>query len=498
MAEIRSGVYYDSVSLMQVSRKVSTVPGVDAALIAMATQLNVELLVGMGFDVPDGAAPNDLIVAIRAVDDAALDAAATALEGALAALTAARPGTESRADKPPRTTRSAARRSGGNLALISVPGQHAFPEAMDALEAGLDVMIFSDNVPVAQELALKREAARRGRLVMGPDCGTAFVSGVGLGFANAVRASSTGRGVGIVAASGTGAQQLSCLLDHAGIRVSHILGVGGRDISSDIGALSTLQALRLLDSDPSTSHVVVVSKPPAQEVADVVVSAGVHLSKPVSYAFLGRGQADLTQLAEQVIQAVAGTPPAWPVWRSPEPQAPRQGFLRGLFAGGTLADEAMVIAADAFDGSPILSNIPLRPDWVLPVDLQASGHIVIDFGDDALTQGRAHPMIDPMLRLERLAAEAKDPGTAVVLMDVVLGFGADPDPAASLAPAIHAARTVTEGDGRDLAVVVSLCGTSADPQGLERQADALATAGATVHLSNAAATRYAVGLIEGR
>ncbi len=464
----------------------------------MATPLNLELLAPMGLDEPDGAGPNDLLVAVRAIDDAATERALAALEAALAALSAVRPsGSATGGDvSPSRTTRAAARRSAASLVLISVPGAHAMVEAMDALDSGLDVMIFSDNVPLEHELALKHEAARRDLLVMGPDCGTAVVAGVALGFANALRAPSTGMSVGIVAASGTGAQQLSCLLDHAGIAVSHILGVGGRDLSAEVGALSTLQALRLLDTDPATSHVVVVSKPPAAAVADAVMRAGAELSKPTSYAFLGRGREDLTEAAEQVITALGGTAPEWPVWPAPVPQLPRHGALRGLFAGGTLADEAMVIAADAL--GPISSNIPLEPDWALPANLHAVGHLVIDFGDDTLTQGRPHPMIDPTLRLERLAAEAKDPDCAVVLMDVVLGFGADADPAGSLAPAIRDARAVAAADGRDLAVVVSLCGAAADHQGLNAQAQALAAAGASVHLSNAAAARHAVSLIEGQ
>jgi FdrA protein len=317
-----------------------------------------------------------------------------------------------------------------------------------------------------------------------------------LGFANALRAATDGARVGLVAASGTGAQQLSCLLDYAGVAVSHILGVGGRDLSRDVGALSTQRALRLLDADPATSHIVVVSKPPAPDVADAVVAIGKGLSKPVFYALLGRGHDDLTSVTEQVIREIGGNPPDWPTWSPPEPQLPREGALRGLFAGGTLADEAMVIAAEGL--GPIRSNIPLEPAWALPADLRAAGHLVIDFGDDALTRGRAHPMIDPTLRLERLAVEAKDPSTAVVLIDVVLGFGADPDPSAALAPAIRDARTVASAEGRDLAVVVSLCGTSADAQGLARQAEALSAAGASVHLSNAEATRHAINLIEGR
>ncbi len=369
---------------------------------------------------------------------------------------------------------------------MSVPGPYAFVEAMDALEAGLSVVVFSDNVPLEQEVRLKDEAARRDLLVMGPDCGTAAVGGVGIGFANVVR---PGR-VGLVAASGTGAQQLMCLLDEAGVGVSACLGVGGRDLSAAVGGRSTRQALRALDEDPGTDLVVLVSKPPAPEVADDVAALADALSTPVHLALLGEGADDLTAVAERVLGALGAPVPTWPTWLPDDPPAARPGALRGLFSGGTLCDEAMAIAVAAL--GPVASNVPLRPEWALPTDLAADGHAMVDLGDDRLTAGRPHPMIDPTLRLERLARDAADPSVAVLLLDVVLGHGADPDPAASLAPAIAAAR----GRRPELAVVVSLCGTAGDPQGRERQALALRDAGASVLLSNAAAARLAVSLVE--
>jgi len=487
--EARGGTYLDSVALMQVTRAVRSTPGVSAALVAMATGLNLELLAGLGLSAPDGAGPNDLLVGVRADDDAALAAALTALEAALGASTA-RPSAGGAGPEPARTTASAAARAEAGLALVSVPGPYAFLEAMDALRAGLSVVVFSDNVPVEQEVRLKDEAARRGLLVMGPDCGTAAVGGVGIGFANVVR---PGR-VGLVAASGTGAQQLMCLLDEAGVGVSACLGVGGRDLSAAVGGRSTRSALAALDADPGTDLVVVVSKPPAPEVADEVRALTAGMATPVHLALLGEGAADLTGVAEQVVRALGGTVPEWPTWAPDEPPAPRGGALRGLFSGGTLCDEAMAIAVAAL--GPVASNIPLRPEWALPADLAADGHAMVDFGDDRLTAGRPHPMIDPTLRLERLAGEAADPSVGVVLLDVVLGHGADPDPAASLAPAVRAARATAAADGRGLAVVVSLCGTAGDPQGRDRQASALRDAGATVLLSNAAAARLAVSLLE--
>jgi FdrA protein len=487
--EARPGAYHDSVSLMQASRTVQQTPGVSAALVAMATELNLELLDGMGFAAPPDAGPNDLLVAIRADDDAAHEAASAALADALRARSAG--GSAGPAgDAPPRSVRSAAARIGATLALVSVPGRYAFVEAMEALEAGLSVLVFSDGVTVEQEIRLKDEAAGRDLLVMGPDCGTAIVSGVGLGFANVVRPGP----VGIVAASGTGAQQLCCLLDAAGVGVSHVLGVGGRDLSSEVAGRSTRQALAALDADPATEFIVVVSKPPAAEVAEQIRSAAAGLATPVVFGLLGAGRPDLTAVAGEVIDCLgAGSRPDWQQWPPLQPQAPLEGCLRGLFCGGTLCDEAMIIAAAAL--GPIASNIPLQPEWGLARDLRATGHAMIDFGDDALTAGRPHPMIDPSLRSERLLAESTDPATAVVLLDVVLGHGAAPDPAGDLAPAVVEARLRAAADRRDLSVVVSLCGTAGDPQDRDRQAGALAAAGAHVFTSNAEAARHAVSLV---
>ncbi|WP_329093182.1 FdrA family protein [Actinomadura citrea] len=476
--EVRRGGYHDSVTLMRVSRQLSERPDVAGAMVAMGTGLNREMFGRMGFAVPDEAGPDDLVVAIRVEgegpDEAGLEEARKAVDGLLRE--ASRPPAQAGvlgAPAPARTTGSAAARGDATVALLSVPGPHVFPEAMDALDAGLNVMIFSDNVPVAQEITLKEAAARRGLIVMGPDCGTAVIGGAGLGFANAVRPGP----VGVVAASGTGAQQLMCLLDAAGAGVSHVLGVGGRDLSPEVSGRSALAALAALDADPATELIVLVSKPPAPQVLDLIREAARRLDTPVVFALPLPGEDDLTRAAEKALRALGRPVPAWPRWTSSRGAASASGrALRGLFAGGTLRDEAEMIARDALG-------------W----ELEARGHRFTDFGDDAYTRGRAHPMIDPTLRLEALRAEAADDGCGVLLLDVVLGYGAEPDPAAALAPAIAAALRDRPG----LAVVVSLCGTPADPQDRDRQAVALCEAGADVFASNAQATRHALTLVDG-
>jgi FdrA protein len=481
---LRSGVYADSVKLMQVSRDVGATEGVTGVLVAMATPLNLEIAASMGLAPDEEASPEQLLIAIRATDDAALTAATAAVD---AALVARERSSATAATIPLRTIGAGLDELPVDteaLAIVSVPGPYAVPEAADAIAAGRSVLVFSDGVPVEHEVLLKRAAHDAGVLVMGPDCGTAIVSGVALGFANVVRPGP----VGLVAASGTGAQQVSCLLDAAGVGVSHVLGVGGRDLKAEVGGLATLDALAALDADPATERILLVSKPPAPAVAEAVRKAADGLNVPVRDAVLSPETPDLTAAVEGLLTDMGREVPAWPMRPGPDEKAAPGAVLKGFFSGGTLADEAMLLASPAL--GDIRSNIPLRPELDLGTDLSAPGHAVVDFGDDALTVGRAHPMIDPTLRLEAISNLAARREPAVLLLDVVLGYGADPDPAYSLVPALTAARR-----NGPLPVVISLIGTEGDPQGWSRQADALAAAGAAVFASNAQATRYALDLL---
>jgi FdrA protein len=482
--QVRKGTYQDSVTLMQVSQQLNARSDVTSALVAMATELNLQMLGDMGFDSPADVTPNDLVVAIDLTDGDAADTVLAALDELLTAEPRRGGGVADPGLPAPPTVTAAARRAAATLALVSTPGRVAALDAADALANGLDVMVFSDNVPVEHEIALKDLAAPLGRLVMGPDCGTAIVGGVGLGFANVVRPGP----VGIVAASGTGAQQLLALLDGADVGVAACLGVGGRDLSAAVGARSTLAALDRLAADDTVTTIVLVSKPPADDVADLVTRHAESLGKPVVLGYLGAGRPDLTTTAAAAVSAVEapwveprqwGTPPA-----GAAVVVPSCGSLRGLFSGGTLCDEAMLIAAQTL--GEISSNIPLAGQPALGGDFASNGHTFIDFGDDALTVGRPHPMIDPTLRVERLARELDDPSCGVVLLDVVLGYGAHADPAADVASVIS--RT-------GIPVLVSLIGTRADPQGLDRTADLLVDAGALVFASNAAAARAATALV---
>ncbi len=501
--EVRHGSYHDSVTLLQVSSRLGALPDVAAAQVAMATPLNLDVLSSMGFELP-ATVPDDLLVAVR-VDTAAPDpegVVAQVLTGLEEALRPRRTGSDTggSGEAAARTTAASLRRDPSPLVLVSVPGAHAATEAWDALDHGASVMLFSDNVSLADEVALKTAAADRGLLVMGPDCGTAVLGGVGLGFAGVVRPGP----VSLVAASGTGAQHLMALLDLAGVGVRHCIGLGGRDLGAAVGGLGARSALTALASDEATELVVVVSKPADPEVVSQLEAHAAALGSELVWAVLGPDRPDLTAAAEVVLDRRGVPRPVWRTWGEvPVPGEP--GLLRGLFAGGTLCDESMAIAARRL--GPIASNVPLDDTssaldasgpGALSAALTAAGHAVVDLGDDTLTVGRAHPMIDPTLRLEALAEAGADARVRVVLLDVVLGHGAHPDPAAAHGPAITSAVAAAARGGRALHVVVSLVGTAADPQGLSRQGEALAAAGAYVLVSNAQATAVATDLAEGR
>ena len=487
---LRRGLYRDSVTLMRLAAALEARPGVARASAVMATPANLRMLAEHGVAAAGTeAGANDLLIAVEGEDGDvladALDEAAALLEGGDAP--AAPVGGAAAAPRP----RSLAEARDGlpeaTLALISCPGEYAAAEAMKALRLGLDAMIFSDNVALEDEVALKREAEERGRLVMGPDCGTAIVSGVPLGFANRVRRGA----IGVVGASGTGLQQVTCLIDRLGAGISHAIGTGGRDLSREVGGATTLRALAMLAEDESTGTVVLVSKPPDGDVMRRVLDAAAATGKPVVACFPGAASpaalpANVRFAATLDEAAAIATGVPIPSAGIDLPRATGRDRLVGLFSGGTFCYEAQAVAAPRL--GRILSNAPLDPRDAVDGDT-GGAHVMLDLGDDALTRGRPHPMIDYGPRLERIRDAAAAPDTAAILIDVVLGTGAHDDPASVLAPVIRAF------DGP--VAVGSVCGTEADPQCLSRQEGALREAGTIVAESNARAARIAAEIAGG-
>ncbi|MCI0429930.1 MAG: acyl-CoA synthetase FdrA [Rhodospirillales bacterium] len=496
MHTVVANLYRDSVSLMQLSAALGKRPGVAQASAVMATPANLELLREAGLmDAAVKPSPNDLLVAVRGEPAAALKAA---LAAALEALEKppARAAGDGPAAQPLRSLQMGlAHAPEANLALISVPGEYAAAEAMKALRLGLNVMLFSDNVPLAAEVALKRFARSRDLLLMGPDCGTAIVDGIPLGFANAVRRGA----IGVVGASGTGTQQVTSLVHRRGAGISQAIGTGGHDLHQEVGGITLLHGLKLLARDPETRVIVLISKPPAPAVAKKVLDAARRVGKPVVVNFVGAAQNAAEgklffarTLEEAALAAVAlskGRKPGRAALPAPKPPAIKfkagQRYIRGLYSGGTFCYEASYLLGDAWSNAPVDPARKMKDAW------KSLGDTVVDLGDDVFTRGRPHPMIDHRLRNERLLAEAADPEVAVILFDVVLGYGSHPDPAAEMVPVLLKAKK-----NRSIAFVGSVCGTDQDPQGLERQETALRKAGVMLAESNARAVMLASALIK--
>ena len=491
--QVRRAFYRDSVALMRISRAIESLAGVEAAALMIGSVTNRKLMEDAGLLAADGksAGPNDLVLAVRADTPANAQAALAEAERLLEAPATSDKGTDEWTPKSLDTALT--RLPNANLVLVSVPGEFAAAEARRALNKGLHVMMFSDNVALDDEVALKREAQRLGLLMMGPDCGTAIIGGVPLAFANVIP-----RGdIGIVGASGTGMQEVSTLIARHGGGVSHAIGVGGRDLKEAVGGITTLMAIDALERDPGTRQIVLISKPPAAAVAKKVLERIGQARKPVSICFIGADDmpvpanaALFSDLRSCVEHALGGRRIGW-AGRTPDAKSlaarvarPRTR-LQGLFSGGTLCAEAQVVLRRA--GITVTSNVPI-PGVATPATAP-DAHVVLDLGDDQYTVGRPHPMIDPSLRNQMLSAALRDGRTAVVLLDVVIGYGAHADPAGDLIAALPAAKE------REALLIASVCGTEGDPQRYSRQVALLEEAGIIAAPSNAHAAELAVDVL---
>lgn len=506
-AALKKNFYKDSVALMRISQQALADGSIARASLVMGTPANKDILAQAGLlaDALVPAQPADLMIAMESDDAAALDAAVALVDKLLAG---ERPSGASAgiAEIEPRSLAMAfERQADANLAQISVPGPYAGAEALKALRRGLHVFLFSDNVPLAEERAIKALAAKKGLLVMGPDCGTAILGGVPLGFANAVRRGA----IGLVGASGTGLQQVTTRIHALGGGVSHAIGTGSRDVYDEVGGTTLLAGLDLLARDPGTQVIVIVSKPPQPRVLDAALTRARASGKPVVVLFLGarvehagnlHGVATLDEAAAAAVALAEGRPPQRTapgdvpgLEAAMARLAPGQRLMRGLYSGGTYCTEAQLAWREA--GIEAWSNAPLDAAHALAPGAPAPGHSAIDLGADEYTVGRPHPMIDPSMRIERLLAEARDPGVAAIVLDVVLGYGAHADPAGALAPAVREARAHAAREGRELAVIVFVCGTEADPQPLSQQCAKLAEAGALLAPGSAAAALAAARVV---
>jgi len=499
--EIRTGVYIDSAKLMKLQRSLNDFADVLDVGVIMGTESNKDLLSHIGLITPEvtAAKPDDLVIAIKAASEKAADFALSKVDSLLAARTS-----NLGQEYLPRSLDSAAKMlPDAEWVIISVAGRYAANVTREALRLGKHVHLFSDNVTIEDEIALKKEAREMGLLVMGPDCGTANVDGFGLAFANKVRKGP----IGIVAAAGTGLQQVASRIHQLNGGITFGIGTGGKDLSEKVGAITFLMALDVLKRDPETKVIVLTSKPPSPKVADEVLNAARRAGKPVVVNFIARavttlrdgnlffatGLDDAARLAVELVN----TPPQLKGNEDLELQrfTPEQKYFRGLFSGGTLAYEAQHILVEYTP--KVWANAPINKENKMPNSNVSQEHSIIDLGEDEFTVGRLHPMMDNELRVRRILEEGDDPEVAVLMLDVVIGYGSHPDPASELAPAIADAKARAKKAGRHLEVVCVVTGTDEDPQNFDNQVEQLKKAGAFVDASNDVVVRYAGRILRG-
>lgn len=500
---VKKNHYQDSMKLMQMSQKLSAIPGIKKASAIMATEANLAMLKEAGLidDIPASVTANDLVVAIEAASREIGHDAINQLDSLLA------PKGHDAGSKTWYKNLYSAHNAmpGANIVAVSVPGKFAKLEAAKAIETGLHTFLFSDNLTIEEEIELKERAREKGLLMMGPGCGTAVINGAGLGFSNVLN-----RGpIGVIAAAGTGIQEVTCLINNLGSGITHAIGVGGRDLTREVGGIMTLEALRLLEKDDSTEVLVLVSKPPSKDVAEKVLTAVRRSGKPAVICFMGWDLKEgdgrllfastLEEAALDAIKLVRGSGRRMSIYsgRDWKKQAgkyvesldTKQRYLRGLFSGGTFCYEAQLVLKPLV--GTIYSNAPLDKDYKLRDSDRSERHTCVDMGEEEYTVGRPHPMIDAHLRSERLINEARRSDVAVILFDIVLGYVASPDPAGDLLPAIIEAKKTARKKGRTLAFVSHVCGTEKDPQGLKEQEEKLREQGVLVLPTNALASKVA-------
>lgn len=510
-AQIKKNTYYDSVTLMIITKEVKNVTGVNEVLVGMATDLNKELVTNLNLMTPEvhELTVNDFFITVDAGSDEVLKLVVEKVEELLDRKAESQAG-----DYQPPTLQSALKiLPDANLAIISVPGKYAAAEAKKALNNDMHVMLFSDNVSIEEELELKQLAHDKGLLVMGPDCGTAIINGIPLCFANVVKDGD----IGLVGASGTGIQEVSSIIGKLGSGITQAIGTGGRDLKSGIGGIMMMDGIRALQNDPKTKVIVLISKPPAKEVEEKVLNLIKESDKPAVVHFIGRdphvaksygAYAGLTledtaykavalSRGEEVNDILGFTQDQEALEQRMKEEIVKfaigQKYLRGLYSGGTLAYEALKILQD--NGIDGYSNIPLKKEKKLENSFISKATTVLDLGEDEFTVGKPHPMIDPSTRVDVIMKEAKDPEVAVILLDFVIGYGANPDIVREILPGILNARELAKKEGRHLTFVAFVCGTNEDPQNLLECEARLRENDVVVLPSNAQAVRFSQKLI---
>lgn len=505
---IKKNTYFDSVSLMALSTRANNIEGIKRVNVSMGTSMNKDVLKNVGLYTVDveEAGKGDIMIVLESEEGYDLDELVEKVQDAMTRKTE----TQENIDIMYSSVEAATEDNEGiNIAVVSVPGEYATRVARKALRQGIHVMIFSDNVSLEDEISLKKEAHEKGLLMMGPDCGTVIINGKGLGFANEVRRGN----IGIVAASGTGAQEVSVRVHDFGGGISQLIGTGGRDLSAEVGGIMMLDGIRALENDDETKVIVLVSKPPSKEVAAKIYEEVKNSSKPIVICFIGGNQEEIeacgahygktTKQAALKAVVLSGIPEETINKRSlnlpliDEIKAKlnmEQTYIRGLFCGGTICDEVATLVKEKYPS--VYSNISKDPKYKLDNLSESKEHTFIDFGDDMFTQGKPHPMIDPSLRLERIVEEAKDPQVGVIAIDIILGYGSHKDPVEITLPAIKEAKAIAKKEGRHLEILAFVLGTELDTQVFELQVEKLMNEGVTISSSSENTGLLSKGFVE--
>ncbi len=503
--KILKNSYYDSVTLMSTTVRLKKELNFKELVMFMGTEMNKDMIksVGLYHEELKAAEPNDLMLAVMMDEDNP-----HWVDNILESLSAKKT-TVKESDKVYKTIYQTIDDLNPNLAIISVPGIYAANEAYKALEKNLHVMLFSDNVSVEDEIQLKEIGIKKNLLVMGPDCGTAIINGKGLCFANQVRQGN----IGLVAASGTGLQEVTVIIDRFGGGITQAIGVGGRDLTEKVGGRMMLMGLDALDQDEQTEVIVLISKPPHQSVLEEIITRLKSIKKPVVLCLLDanldtkiKNVYFVSTLTEAAIQSLHLTGHETPDLLNMDIETkdiinkyrnqfkPTQKFVKGLFCGGTLTAETLSVLRPMLNH--ITSNVAKKEYEKMHDPLLSNGHNLVDLGDDIFTQGKPHPMIEPSIRLERILSEAKNPETAVLLLDFELGIGSHIDPVGVTLETLVEAFNIAKKDGRQLAIVAYVCGTDKDYQDLKQSEDRLKDIGVIVAQTNAHAAIIAGELLK--
>lgn len=503
--KILENSYFDSVTLMSLAAKIKKEMQAKEVVVLMATDMNKELIrkVGLGNEKTDACNQNDCMIGVECENDAE-----EVVDTIIQRLNEGNKSKQSKKEMAYHTQEELYKEFDANMVVISVPGAYAAHEARIALRNNKHVMMFSDNVSIEDERSLKEEAVKKGLLLMGPDCGTTIVNGVGLCFANHVRKGD----IGIVGASGTGLQEVTVIIDKLGGGISQAIGVGGRDLHKEINGLMTLQVLKALNDDENTKVIMVVSKPPEASVEEKVIQTALTLKKPVVLCFIDGNHSGTqenvyfcSELAQAAKIAVELDKTANGISLDLEEGietvlnehksklSSTQKYLRALYCGGTLCAETLSVAHQKLH--EIKSNLSKSAEEKLNNPDISEKNTIIDMGDDYFTNGKPHPMIEPSIRLDRILQEAKDEETAVILLDFELGYGSHEDPIGISIDAIVEASQIAEKQGRHLVFIAYICGTDKDKQNMKESINLLRRHDVIVTNTNEQAAKLAVRII---